>query len=220
MGNALGIDVSHHEGNIDWKAVRAAGCNFTFIKATEGLDFRDPRFVANWQDARAAGLVRGAYHYFQPSMDPAQQAAFFVKTVGAWDPTDIAPALDVEISDQDSASLALSDAEWTNRTATCLLEIKRLSGRVPIIYLTAWGADVWKSKIARTTAPDWASNYLLWVSSYPAAKPEILKGWSAWTFWQYDTHGSVNGIAGHVDLDRFNGTPEDLGQWLTPAPAG
>ena len=171
MGNALGIDVSHHEGNIDWKAVRAAGCNFSSKQLAHGIQL----------------ILR--LH------------------------------LDVEISDQDSASLALSDAEWTNRTATCLLEIKRLSGRVPIIYLTAWGADVWKSKIARTTAPDWASNYLLWVSSYPAAKPEILKGWSAWTFWQYDTHGSVNGIAGHVDLDQFNGTPEDLSQWFTPAPA-
>jgi len=216
MTNAKGIDVSHHQGRIDWEAVGAAGYSFTFIKATENASYTDSRFAANWQDAKAAGFVRGAYHYFHPSTDPARQAAFFVNTVGGWDPTDISPALDVEISDQDAASLALSSTEWTDRTSTCLSEIARLSGRVPSIYLTAWGSDVWKTKIAQTTAPSWANNYLLWVSSFPAAQPEILKGWSTWTFWQFDTKGKVNGIDGQVDLDQFNGTLEVLLEWLKP----
>jgi lysozyme len=216
MSNAKGIDVSHHQGRIDWKAVDAAGYSFAFVKATENADYADSRFTANWQDAKTAGFVRGAYHYFHPSLDPSRQAAFFVNTVGGWDPTDIPPALDVEISDQDAASLALSNTEWADRTSTCLSEIARLSGRVPIIYLTAWGRDVWKTKIAPSTAPSWANKYLLWVSSFPAAQPEILKGWSTWTFWQFDTKGKVNGIDGQVDLDQFNGTLEVLLQWLTP----
>jgi lysozyme len=214
MSNATGIDVSHRNGNIDWNAVRAAGHSFAFIKATEDDNFSDPNFAANWQAAKAAGLIRGAYHYFHPSTDPAQQAAFFVNSVGGWNSGDIPPALDVEISDQDESSLSLSDAEWSARTATCLSEIARLTGRTPIVYLTAWGRDVWKTKIATTTAPEWAINYLLWVSSFPGMEPEVLKGWTTWTFWQYDIRGNVNGVPGNVDLDQFNGTPDALLQWL------
>src|SRR5687768_1484289 len=58
-----GIDVSHHQGAVDWKKVEAAGIDFAYIKATEGRDHRDPRFDANWRAAEGA-LARGAYHFF------------------------------------------------------------------------------------------------------------------------------------------------------------
>jgi lysozyme len=55
-----GIDVSHHQGAIDWARVKGSGQAFAFIKATEGVDFRDTRFVENWRRARAEGLATGA----------------------------------------------------------------------------------------------------------------------------------------------------------------
>jgi lysozyme len=67
-----GIDVSHHNGTIDWRAVADDGVKFAYIKATEGKDFQDDRFITNCRDATTAGVVCGAYHYFRlgpPAVD-------------------------------------------------------------------------------------------------------------------------------------------------------
>ena len=98
-----GIDVSHFQGEVDWQAV--AGVRFAFIKATEGLADIDPRFRQNWQDSRAAGLLRGAYHFLHPNLDARQQAAHFLSVVNLDDDA-LPPALDVEVTDGvDPASL-------------------------------------------------------------------------------------------------------------------
>ncbi|WP_414707009.1 GH25 family lysozyme, partial [Rhizobium sp. UBA1881] len=60
-----GIDISHHQGAIDWSALAAQpNVRFAIMKATEGGDHRDTRFAENWQAAKNAGIVRGAYHFF------------------------------------------------------------------------------------------------------------------------------------------------------------
>ncbi len=76
-----GIDVSHHQGTIDWKAVPREKCQFVYIKATEGGDFRDRNFVENWRGSADAGLRRGAYHFFSLKTPGARQAANFIETV-------------------------------------------------------------------------------------------------------------------------------------------
>jgi lysozyme len=77
-----GIDVSHHQGAIDWTAVKAARVEFAFIKASEGGDFRDREFARNWEAARKAGVVRGAYHFFTFCTPGLAQADNFVATIG------------------------------------------------------------------------------------------------------------------------------------------
>src|SRR6185369_16638343 len=77
----LGLDVSHYQGTVDWSSVARQGYRFAFIKATEGLSEIDPQFSANWPDAKAAGLIRGAYHYYDSGSDPRQQAEHFLNTV-------------------------------------------------------------------------------------------------------------------------------------------
>ncbi|HEV3471189.1 MAG TPA: GH25 family lysozyme, partial [Pyrinomonadaceae bacterium] len=94
----LGIDVSHYQGGVNWEAVKAAGCAFAFAKATEGAGVTDPFFHANWAGMKAAGLLRGAYHFFRPAQDAAQQAAHFLSTVQL-QPGDLPPVLDVETAD-------------------------------------------------------------------------------------------------------------------------
>src|SRR5918998_6939443 len=93
-----GIDVSHFQGRVDWQAVKAAGCAFAFAKATEGAGVTDPYFAANWSGMQAAGLARGAYHFFHPAQDASQQAAHFLATVQLG-PTDLPPVIDVELND-------------------------------------------------------------------------------------------------------------------------
>jgi len=59
-----GVDVSHHNGRVDWPRIRAAGYVFAYLKATEGATFRDRTFLRNRTEATRAGLVTGAYHFF------------------------------------------------------------------------------------------------------------------------------------------------------------
>ena len=78
-----GIDVSHHQGPIEWPLLPRQGVDFAYIKATEGGDFRDSAFAANWAGARAAGIARGAYHFFTLCRSGADQAANFIAAVPA-----------------------------------------------------------------------------------------------------------------------------------------
>ena len=107
-----GIDVSHFQGEVDWGAVAATGVRFAFIKATEGLDDVDPRFAQNWQGSRAAGLLRGAYHFLHPNLDAGQQAAHFLSVV-TLDDDALPPALDVEVTNGVApAALATCIETW------------------------------------------------------------------------------------------------------------
>lgn len=58
-----GIDVSHYQGEIDWAAMKQQGMDFAYIKATEGSAHEDECFDKNWEQAKAAGMLRGAYHF-------------------------------------------------------------------------------------------------------------------------------------------------------------
>src|SRR5690349_7236247 len=73
-GETYGVDVSAHQGTIDWPTVAADGVSAAYLKATEGATFRDPAFAHNWQQARAAGLQVGAYHFFTLCRGGAEQA--------------------------------------------------------------------------------------------------------------------------------------------------
>ena len=77
-----GIDVSHHQGDIDWHIVKAAGVDFAFIKASEGGDYRDREFARNWEEAGRAGIARGAYHFFTFCTAGLDQAHNFSATTG------------------------------------------------------------------------------------------------------------------------------------------
>jgi len=90
-----GIDVSHHQNHIDWAALPAQGVDFAYIKATEGGDHRDRLFHANWQGAHAAGIARGAYHFFTLCRPGGEQAMNFAGTVPR-EPNLLPPAVDLE----------------------------------------------------------------------------------------------------------------------------
>ncbi|MET0312979.1 MAG: GH25 family lysozyme, partial [Hansschlegelia sp.] len=90
-----GIDVSKFQGPVDWASVRGAGVSFAYIKATEGGDRVDDRFAENWTAARAAGVPRGAYHFYYFCRTGAEQAAWFIRNVPV-DPNALPVVLDME----------------------------------------------------------------------------------------------------------------------------
>jgi len=190
-----GIDISHFENTIDWTAVRSTGKKFAFVKATEGIDLPDPQFASNWQGAKAAGLVRGAYHFYVPEDDATTQAEFFIANVHLA-AGDLAPVLDVESSlNVDAATLEANIKIW-------LETVEKAYGITPIIY-----TDV---NFAKQFLSSGFERYPLWIAEFGETEPTVEGSWTSWDFWQYSDSGEVDGIDVAVDLDVFQGT---VAQW-------
>jgi lysozyme len=194
-GGAQGIDVSHYQGTVSWLEVRQAGNELAFAKATDGLTWTDPQFAVNWPQMMAAGLLRGAYHFFEPADDAVAQAQFFLQTVQLA-PGDLPPALDVETVGSSSAALWEGVETWLQTVAAAL-------GVQPFLYLDPTFAD-------DNQAPASLAAYPLWIADYGVAEPTLPDGWSTWLLWQYSESGSVQGIELPVDLDLLNGSIANL----------
>lgn len=191
-----GIDVSSWQGTIDWRAVARAGKVFAIVRVGDGL-YEDPRFDENWAGARAAGLIRGAYQYFRPGRDANAQADIMIRRMGTLGPGDLPPVLDVEATDGQPASVIIA------KIRTWIARLRAATGRTPIIYT---GKYFWNDNVGTT---EFASNPL-WIAQYGPTCPDLPRAWDDWVMWQYSSTGRVAGISGNVDLDRFNGTMEDL----------
>ncbi len=206
MINAV-IDLSHHNTVTSFSAVRAAGILGVIHKATQGSSYVDPTYAAHRQDATAAGLLFGAYH-FGTAGDPDVQAEDFLATAG---PNTLL-VLDFEGNPQ-GEDMSLQEAEHF------VSHIKQVTGRYPGLYS---GYTIKQAlSAAGITSPSQTvlSNCWLWISQYSNA-PLIPKIWPAWTLWQY-TDGAggsgpyeVDGV-GHCDRDYFNGTEDQLRSFWT-----
>ncbi|MFD3706499.1 glycoside hydrolase family 25 protein [Nocardia sp. NPDC058658] len=202
-----GPDVSswqHVDGRmIDWHAVRAAGHQFAMVKATEGLHYVNPYFVQDSILMRTAGVARGTYHFARPELPPEPQAAMYATTVlGQNGPLDLPPVLDLETSGG-LAPAALID--WTHRY---LNTVQALTGRTPIIYTYP---NFWKTAMADTNA---FHRFPLWIADYSGNDhPEVPGAWPTWTFWQTTDRGTVPGIHGGTDVNRFNATHTDFARF-------
>lgn len=196
-----GIDVSHYQGSVDWTSVKVTGITFAFAKATEGDSEVDPEFSANWNGMKDAGIVRGAYHYFDPDDDAQTQAEHFIATVQL-EPGDLPPVLDIEVSDGVSVEGIDEDIKvWLETVAQAY-------GVTPIIY-----SD---QSFLEEYLPSGFSAYPLWIAAYSETAPTAPGDWTAWTFWQYADTGTVNGVNGAVDQDSYQGTEADWKQLLVP----
>ena len=203
----LGIDVSDFQGQIDWRAVAKSGVSFGFVKATEGATFVSSTFAANWSGMKAAGVIRGAYHFFRPARDPIAQANSFLRTakisIG-----DLPPVLDVEAND------GLSPSELNRRISQWLNVVESATKRQAIIYTSL---NFWRESLNNSDA---FRGHPLWIAQYGVDRPELPGNWSQWLFWQFSDSGRILGVAGDVDLNRFNGNLaalQDLGRgyvWL------
>ena len=202
-----GIDVSHYDGTIDWAKVKASGIDFAFIKATQNTTFVDPQFATNWKDAGAAGVIRGAYHFFQPEIDAVAQADFFVATAGVPAHGDLPLALDLEVTDMVAGATVAADAR------TFLSRVQEKTGRVPVVYTSA---SFWMTM--GSPAATGFADVALWDANWTTNCPTIPPAWTTWTFWQNSSTGTVPGISGsgNVDLDQFNGSLAALQDYVAP----
>ncbi len=200
MDRALGCDVSHWQGDVNFDDMRAAGACFVILKASQA-NWTDRRFAENYQAAKQAGLLVGMYHYLDWSMPAAQQARYFAALVKDY-PPDLEPVIDFEerknAPSRQMAAVALNVFVET---------IEMLTGKVCMIYTSPgyWNEygnplEVWKK-------------YPLWIAHYGVAKPTVPKPWDNWLFWQYTERGNGKqyGVSSkQIDLNWFNGTAKQL----------
>jgi len=201
-GYLEGIDISHWQGTIDWKKVAAGGKRFAIMKATEDVDFVDSKYAINRSGAAAAGIPTTAYHFAQPDSsvnDAIEEADHFVNTARLA-AGDIVPALDLEVAG------GLSPTALTKWVKTWL---DRVNSRLEVRAMVYVSPAFWKKYLADTQSIADAGYTVLWIAHWGVSAPTVAAsnwGGHGWTFWQYSNCGSVPGIAGCVDLDRFNGT--------------
>lgn len=181
-----GIDVSHHQGGIDWRQVAGDDVAFAYIKASEGSAFKDGAFMRNWAGAGAAGLPRGAYHFFSLCKDGVTQARNFLSVVQP-DPQMLAPALDLEF-EGNCARRPATDAVL-REISTFVAPVEAALGKRVILYAP--------EDFYQTYLKDSGLNRRLWVRSIWHAP-----GYGGdWALWQYHLRGTVSGISGNVDLN-------------------
>ena len=192
-----GIDISHYQGNVNWKMLEQTRqgqfpIQFIFMKATEGGDYPDKRFVANFDSAKAHGFIRGAYHFYNPKTDPNKQADFFINSVNL-EPGDLPPVLDIEKKSKDIGKLQADLKLWLRR-------IENHYGVKPIIY----ASYKFKTKYLNDSV---FNSYPYWIAHYYVDSVQY-KG--DWKFWQHTDVGTLPGIEEQVDLNIFNGGLEGL----------
>lgn len=177
-----GIDISHHNGSIDFNAVKKEGYEIVYIKATEGKTYNDPTTQNNYNGAKAAGLKIGFYHFLRAN-DPREEAKHFLDVINGLD-VNCKYCIDVETTEGQSKD--------------------QISARVRAFadYLISQGKEV-----CIYTGDNFYANYLndtvkdlpLWVAHYGVDKPNV----NNYAGFQYTSTGRVNGIGGNVDLNDF-----------------
>lgn len=204
------VDRSHLNSPVSLASLKAKGIAGCWFKATQGLTYQDPTFNASWQEAKAPGFMRGAYHFFNPQVNGVEQAKNFLSRgvnfsgVGC-----LPPCVDVEDLVGSNAADTVQLNEWvSNNWQTALNEliaflsyVKQETGRDCIIYsYNNYMREYYHSH----PFPD--NDF--WLSSLQPTCPVRYDNGKPPLFWQY----SYNWKGTDMDADYFTGTIEQLNQ--------
>jgi MYXO-CTERM domain-containing protein len=212
-----GIDVSDDQGTINWSQVAASGRSFAYAKATQGNYYQASTFAANWAGMKAAGVIRGAYHFVDGTVNGTAQADYFLDYIGGgvanpFAATDLPPMLDWECNAAScyggGTSPPVSAAAYATVVQDFIAEVLLRTGKTTLIY-------TYQSFWTGLNPPGaWQNDPLdfAWPNS---GCPPVPAPWTTWTVWQWDVLGSgqVPGVNAACDVDVFNGTLAQLTQF-------
>ena len=174
---AKGIDLSHHNGAVNWGLLENAGVDFIYLKATEGRDWTDEDFQQNWIEATRRGYAVGAYHFYILCKPWEAQAVNFIRAVEVRGGT-LPPAVDLEYA---------HNCKPFRDEAGTKAELEAEYGALPVLYTT------------KEFHADWIAGsfdrYPLWIRSVDGA-PDM-----PYAIWQHSMRGKVAGVQGDVDLN-------------------
>jgi len=220
---SFGTDVSHHDGTVDWSKARQHQICFVWVKATQGVDFRDRMFAKNWADLakvwgdEATRVHRGAYHFMSAQGDPKAQAHNFLSNLGPVLSSDLPATIDLEwdapagSADPGQADRwkALSSSQIIENVLIWLDAVEQSTGKTPIIYTAAaW----WNERVGKT---DKLKKYKIWIADYSRTSqlnenPRLPTGHEA-PLWQFSERGRVqDGFSTNVDVNVFKGTVDQF----------
>lgn len=188
------VDLSHWESPVNFAAMKTAGTLAVILKATQGSNFIDPTFSIRAAQASMAGLLVGAYH-FADGTDPTIQADLFLRVAGGWPVL----AIDLEVNDTTGGTVSIVQA------AELVSIIQSVAGRLPLCYIDRYGIDGRSTGLPNSVL----SRCPLWLSEY-GNKPIPPPGWTEPLLWQWTDEGLCSGVGGMCDLNRFNGSVEQL----------
>lgn len=191
-----GIDISHHQGDINWSELIKEDISFVFIKATEGGDYKDPKFDINWKNTRKNNLPVGAYHFYRLCKNGIEQAENFISTVPNLK-DNLPPVIDLEYGGncqtEKSIDLILSEIQ------AFMTSLENHYGKTPIIYITQeFYNDYLQNKFLNN--PIWVRDIF--------KEPKIKN--RPWTFWQYANRAHLDGVDMYIDLNVFQGSADEF----------
>ncbi|WP_335935669.1 lysozyme [Streptomyces sp. PTD5-9] len=193
-----GVDVSGHQGNVDWGTLWNSGVKWAYVKATEGTYYTNPYFAQQYNGSYNVGMIRGSYHFATPdTTSGATQANYFVDHGGGWsrDGKTLPGVLDIEWNPYGDQCYGKSQSAMVSWIRDFVNTYKARTGRDAVIYT----ATSWWTTCTGNNAGFGATNPL-WVARYNSTVGDLPAGWGFYTMWQYTSSGPYVG-----DHDRFNG---------------
>lgn len=198
-----GLDVSSHQGHVDWANVVRLGAQFAYVKATEGSTYVNPYFRSQYDGSAAAGLIRGAWHFARPDKSSGtDQADRFVDNGGGWsnDGKTLPGAVVIAYNPYGPTCYGFSQPAMAGWIGAFSNEYHLRTGRWPVIYTsTSW----WKTCVG--SAGQFSVNSPLWIARYARAPGALPDPWQDYTFWQFAVKGTFPG-----EQNLFNGSYSQL----------
>lgn len=192
----LGIDISSHNGKVNFEKLKNTDVRFILIKATEGETFKDPKFEENFKQAKENDFYVGAYHFFNFDVDGVAQARNFLNSIQSKQ-FDMPVVIDVE----QHGNTRFYMTSNVIRQLQDMIDELSVNERDVMIYTNKDGYD----KFIKDNFED----YPLWLCTFAEPSDSI-----DWHIWQYSHWGEVEGIDGDVDLNTFYGNEEDWNEWI------
>jgi len=194
------IDVSHHQGVIDFNKVRSAGVIGVIMKATEGSTYVDDMYLSNRDNALLAGLKIATYHYLHHG-DTDNQMQHYLDTV-------MPEAGERLVIDYEENDCNIDDL---------VASVRWLKVNANFCELTVYGSAKLTEDVENAEHVQLLKPTSLWIARYSSSQPEIASNvWKTWTAWQYSQTGTVPGVNGSVDTNSFNGSRENCEKWFGP----
>jgi lysozyme len=195
-----GIDISHHNGIINWERIDTTEVKFVIIKSTEGDSSKhtDSLFKTNWNKCLEKKLIVGAYHIFGIKSSGMKQFNNYISVVPKLN-NSMPPLIDVNI-----LSRAKDISKLIKELKILENELHIYYGKKPIIYCQEYYYH-------RDIANNFKNNKV-WLKNYGKKLPSVLE--TKRGIWQYSETGQCYGITGNVDMDYFNGNISSFNEFI------
>lgn len=237
MGRPLILDISFYQDNpdtkdriVDFTKMKSSGVSGVIFRVGQAT-WEDKKFEEYWKNSEGKGLSRGAYWYYDNSVDPKVQARKCVSILHR-----LNSKLEIPLfADFEDKRTTLPYHGW-KKWYEFMEELKSVSNYDLGVYSNYYYWMENKPKGSESFREKYFSTYPFWIAQYPFDKhmgepaykePNIPTNWKTWEFWQVSDRGDghFHGVeSSRVDINYFNGTQEEFNkkygvEYIPPEPS-